>query len=256
MGWARDRRDGVVRSVRSTVWLGMVLLALGCGPAKHAGTVKYASGKDSTTPDGLHRVLWEPFRSTYVRPGASLQGYSGLRLEEVTIRYKAPPSQRRKGFSGDAFKTNYALPPSMVATFKRHFHETFVRELSQSTAFTVAETTGPEVLVLRPRIVDLQVTVPPDRHVNADERVFTDSAGRMTLVLDVVDPKTGKAIVRVGQARPIEMADGGWYKSDATSNWMTVRRIFRRWAADLRRQLDKYHAMPSLPPLQSARAGG
>jgi hypothetical protein len=56
----------------------------------------------------------------------------------------------------------------------------------------------------------------------------------------------------VGQARAIQMSDGGWYQSDPVTNSGAVREIFRTWASDLRRELDQFHALPALPPVTTA----
>lgn len=52
----------------------------------------------------LHRVEWEPFRITYVRPGEDLQRYDKVLVQEVTVSYKTPP--RRGGLSMDAIDPN------------------------------------------------------------------------------------------------------------------------------------------------------
>ena len=64
----------------------LTLFTLACTPTNKAG-IYYASGKSAVTPDGLHRVLWEPFAVSFVKPGASLENYDSILIDEVTIRY-------------------------------------------------------------------------------------------------------------------------------------------------------------------------
>ena len=71
------------------------------------------------------------------------------------------------------------------------------------------------------------------------------------MILDARDSKSGEPLVRVGQARAIQMSGGGWHESDPVSNSGAVRDMFRTWASDLRRELDQFHALPALPPVDT-----
>jgi hypothetical protein len=228
----------------------LLLVVLGCAACagQAPGGIYYTSGKGAVTPDGLHRVNWEPFRTTYVKPGADLQRYTKVLVQEVTVSYKTPP--RRAGLNRDAIVPNYALPDSAIESLKRYFHKAFVEALGKSQNFAVVEAPGPEVLLISGHIVNLQIQVPPERDQAVDETDYTTSSGQMTLILDARDSKSGEPLVRVGQARAIQMGDG-WYESDPVSNSGAVRDMFRTWASDLRRELDQFHALPALPPVDT-----
>ena len=101
----------------------LLLVVLGCAACagQAPGGIYYTSGKGAVTPDGLHRVEWEPFRTTYLKPGADLQRYDKVLIQEVTVSYKTPP--RRASFNRDAIDPNYALPDSAIESLKRYFHE-------------------------------------------------------------------------------------------------------------------------------------
>jgi hypothetical protein len=220
----------------------LALIALGLGCTKPPGGIYYASGKGAVTPDGLHRVDWEPFQVTYVKPGADLQRYDKVLVREVTVSYKTP--SRMGG-------TSYALPPTALEAMKRYFHDAFVRALSASPDFSVASAPGPDVLLVGGHIVDLTIRVPPQADQAPDEDVYTSSPGRLTLVLDARDSVSGEPLVRVGQTREVELGDAGWYESDPVTNSAAIRELFREWAEALRRELDQFHALPSLPSAPS-----
>jgi len=224
------------------------LASAACAPSAPEG-IYYASGKGSVTPDGLHRVDWEPFQATYVRPGADLQRYNKVLVQEVTVSYKTPPGP--SSLNRDAIDPNYALPASAIASLKRQFHEDFVKALGESQDFAVVETPGPDVLLISGHIVNLQIQVPPEQDQAVDETDITNSAGQMTLVLDARDSMSGEPLVRVGQVRAIQMAGGGWYASDPVSNSEAVRQTLQTWASELRRELDQFHALPALPQVDA-----
>ncbi len=219
---------------------------LGCAGSAPGG-IHYASGNGAVTPDGLHRVDWEPFKITFVKPGADLQRYGKVLVEEVTVAYKTPP--RPGQLQRYAIAPNYALPDSAIASMKRYFHEAFVKALGKSQSFSVTDSPGPDVLLISGRILNLKIAVPPERDQAMDETDYASSSGQMTLVLDARDSTSGEPLVRVGQARAIQLNDGGWHEVDPVTNSAAVRQVFQTWAEDLRRELDQFHALPELPPV-------
>lgn len=224
----------------------VALVGLACAPASPGG-IQYATGQGSVTADGLRLVKWEPFRVTYVKPGADLQRYSKVMVQEVTVSYKTPPRPGR--FAQEEGGSNYALPDSAIRSLKQYFHTAFVKALGKSESFTVVDAPGPDVLLLSGHIVNLEIDVPPSRDQDPGETVYASSSGQMTLLLDARDSQSGEPLVRVGQVRAIEMPDGGFYQSDPVSNSSAVRGMFETWARDLQRELDQFHALPELPPL-------
>lgn len=225
--------------------LGFLLVLGGCTPVRPDG-IYYAMGEGSVTPDGLHLLDWEPFKVTYVKPGADLARYQKVLVKEVTVSYKTPPLPGRPRTS--AVHPNYALSDSGMQSMKEHFHDEFVRALGESENFSVTDTPGPDVLVVAGHIVDLRIEVPSSQDQSPDETVLTSSAGQIKLILDARDSQSGEALVRVGQASAIQMADGGWYESDPVNNSSAVRQIFARWAQALRSELDQFHSLAELPP--------
>jgi hypothetical protein len=234
----------------------LALAYVGCTPSAPGG-IYYASGKGSVTPDGLHLLEWEPFRITYVRPGADLARYDKVLVEEVTISYKTPPAPRQERLQQDDMELkdtvpNYALPDSAIQAMKQFFHAEFTRALGRSKYYSVVHTAGPDVLLVGGHIVNLRIDVPPLQDQLGQERVFSSSAGDMTLILDASDSQSGEALVRVGQTKRIELSDAGWYASNPVSNSSAVRQSFQRWADDLTRELDQFHTLPALPPVDPA----
>lgn len=228
--------------------LPVALAGLACA-SQAPGGIYYASGKGTVTPDGLHQVEWEPFAVTYVKPGVDLGRYDKVLVQEVTVSYKTPPP--KGDFRQDSAEANYALPPSALASLRRYFHEAFVKELGKSKIFSIADAPGPQVLLISGHIVNLQIQAQPWQDQDPDEIDYRSSSGQMTLLLDARDSQSGEPLVRVGQARAIQMSDGGWYQSDPVTNSAAVRQILTTWASDLERELDQLHSLPKIPPVAS-----
>ncbi|NRA09597.1 MAG: DUF3313 family protein [Myxococcales bacterium] len=233
----------------------LFLAALGVACAsgsRHAGgdasrPIYFASGKDAVTPDGLHRVKWEPFATSFVRPGATLEGYTAVLLDAVTIAYQSPP--RRYAPGTGAMNANFALSPRATDHMKRYFHEALVEELIQSEDFRIATAPGPDVLRISGHIVNLLITAPPEREQLPDEKVYVTSTGSMTLLLDARDSLSGEPLVRVGERRDITLGDGvsQFYWSNPVSSAGAVQLVFDDWARRLRVELDQFKSLHEIP---------
>jgi hypothetical protein len=226
----------------------VALVCFGCAKPQPGG-IYYASGKGSVTPEGLHLLQWEPFRVTYVKPGADFRRYDKVLIQEVTIAYKTPPRRRPPTLSHRRpVVANYALPDSALESMKRYFREAFEASLRKSKEFTVVAERGPDVLLVAGHIVDLEVTVPPERTLSASNTYYSNSPGAMTLVLEAKDSQSGEPLVMVGERRDIDFNDGGIYQTDPVSSSAALQQIFQGWANDLRRELDQFRSLPVLPP--------
>ena len=238
------------KAIPTFVALLLALFAFGCasGGGGAGGGVYYATGKDVVTPDGLHRVKWEPFSLSFVRPGAKLGGYDAIILDEVTVSYKRPP-KRKNVMPGldDGLNDNFALSSPATASMKRYFQTAFSRELGKNNAFKIVEKAGPNVLRVAGHIVGLVITAPPQNQQMPDETVYTSSSGSMTLVLTVEDSVTGESLVEVGQRQDIGNGFQDFYASNPVTNSGAVRQLFDGWAMSLRREIEQLKALPEIP---------
>ena len=233
----------------ATLVASAVLLGLGCatGSGTGDGKVYYATGKDAVTPGGLHRIKWEPFAATFVKPGAKLGSYDSVILDEVTISYKRPPSKHPMRGMDDGLNDNFALSSDATRHMKTYFHEAFAKELARSNDFQLAEEPAPNVLRIAAHIVNLAIVVPPQNDQAPDETVYTSSSGAMTLVLEAEDSLTGEVLVSLGERHEITNGVDGFYSSNPVTNSGAVRQLFDNWAIRLRKELDQLKALPEIP---------
>ena len=233
-----------------TVVASLALLGLACasGGVGANSKVYYATGGNAVTPDGLHQGKWEPFATTFVRPGAKLGGYDAVLLDAVTVSYQRPPRRNIMPGTG-SMDANFSLSSSAIDHMKRYFKQAFTKELSRSNDFQIADAPGPNVLRISGHIVGLVITAPPQKDQLPTESVYTSSSGAMTLVLDAEDSVSGETLVRVGQRSPIAQGNGigDFYNSNPVSNAGAVRQLFDSWASDLRRELDQFKSLPEIP---------
>ncbi|MFQ5418619.1 MAG: DUF3313 family protein, partial [Myxococcota bacterium] len=172
--------------VRGVV-LALSSLGLACANAGPSG-IFYATGDDAVTADGLHRIEWEPFKVSYVKPGAELSRYDKLMIDAVTVSYRRPPRDHLNlGNDYRPISPNFRLSAEKIEAMKRTYRDAFVEELSKNPSFAIASEPGSDVLRISGHIVNLVVTTPPLDEQDTDETVSTSSSGSMTLVLEARD---------------------------------------------------------------------
>ena len=107
------------------------------------------------------------------------------------------------------------------------FNQVFTKVLSTEGGHTMVTAGGEGVLIIRPAIINLEVTA-PDLMTAGISRSFSASSGQMTLYMELLDGKTGAMIARV-----IDPKAGGndmVQMRNSVTNRADAERIMRRWA--------------------------
>jgi hypothetical protein len=243
------------RATAGSFRVGAVALALtalaGCG-GPPPGIEFDATAEHAQTADGLHRVKARRIGAAWLRPGASFAAYDAVLFDPVSVSYKSPPRSASSGKKDRSRSGNFALGDENTARLRRIFQEAFEKQLGESDVFSVASEAGPNVLRVSGQIVDLVVNVPRQ---SGRDRLFVMDAGEMTLILDVRDSLSGRALARIADRRAIRPTSAGAtrvYESGPVNNWSAVRQITNDWARFLRQGLDDLGSL-SVQPGQGVR---
>ncbi len=231
--------------VRGSALIGLLAtLAVGvAGCASKPGEIHYATGrKAAVSPDGLHRVDTWGGRAerVYVRPGADLHGYDKVMLAPVVMRFSLRSAQ--------------TLDSKTVRLVEKTFQETLLQELAKSQIYTVVNVSGPGVLIVKPQLVDVVVTA-PRVPATPDEQIVIQSAGAVTLALELADSRTNAALVRAFDRREVGDSTGLAYVNREGANLARARIVFANWARRLRDWLDTVREIPPLPVAESPAEG-
>ena len=188
---------------------------------------------------GLQKIKVKDIDLAYVRPGASLAAYKRVKLEPVEVEFRKSKDPSR---AGSAIKLSSEEREKIRSNVARVVQEEFAKELQKSSAYQVASDAGPDVLRVKPRILDLYVNAPdvgPGR-----TRTLVSSAGEMTLVAELSDSASGKVLARVADQRDASK-EGRMYLVNGTVNEEEARKIAAGWARILRNALDKARGIGS-----------
>lgn len=194
----------------------------------------------TTTHDGLVLRPGKVAQVVYVRPGVDFSRYRRFAILTPAVAFRKD-WERYQASSGKAVR-----PQDMErikADLSAEFLKVFTDELQTKGGYEIVTTGAEDVLVLRPAIMDLDVTAPD---IQSAGRGYTlaESAGAMTLYLEIYDSVTSQILARVID-REASRGMGRIQWSNSVTNKQEADRILRRWASALRTQLDAIHGKES-----------
>ena len=232
----QENKMSVVKSTLrlSIVAIGAVVIA-GC-----ATTAKMNSDLPAMTEDGLKLVPSKRVDALYWRDGATLKPYTSVQLAECTVAFKKDWLRNQNQNRYDlATRVKPEDMDRIKAALSTRFNEEFTKVLEKG-GYKVVNEGGADVLVLRPAIINLDVTA-PDVRTAGMTRTYTTSAGEMTLYVELFDSVTG---AKIGQAidRQRALDNGRITYTNSVTNTAEANRILRKWANLLVDALDEAKA--------------
>ena len=180
------------------------------------------------TKDGLHLVPNTKVYAVYAKPGATLDKYTEVTIVDCYVQFK--PNYQRDynmdeiGLMGQI--TNQDME-NMKKWLAAEFKKVFTEQLDKG-GHEVVDTVGPSVLLLRPAIINVDVTA-PDTMMGGMDNTYTASAGQMTLYMELYDSATSELLARV--IDPEAGQEGGMMMvANRVTNTAEADQILRRWA--------------------------
>jgi len=175
--------------------------------------------------DGLHLLKHTKVRVAYAKPGASLDQYTKVKILDCFVQFKKNYERdynlNEVGLEGRVTdKDIAAIKQRLAAEFKK----VFTKELTKA-GHEVVDDVGPNTLLLRPAIINLDVTAPDTMRAGFSTTLVA-SAGQMTLYMELYDSASSELLARVIDPQ----ADRRGGIADRVSNTADADRILRHWA--------------------------
>jgi hypothetical protein len=204
------------------------ILFLGLAPAVFA-----ADELPKTTPDGMQLVKQTKSRIVYAMPGATLDSYTKVALVDCYVAFK---KDWDKDYNRSTPIDRRVRPDDMERIKKdmaAEFRKVLTEELTKA-GHEVVDQTGPDVVIIRPAIINLDVMAPDVRGPGMSH-VIVRSAGSMTLYMELIDSTTSATFAKVIDAE----ADRETFAQQANrvTNRAAADRILRSWAKELANHL-------------------
>jgi hypothetical protein len=190
--------------------------------------------------EGLQKVKVKNIDLVYALPGASFAGYDSVMIDprvDVSFRKDFDPAK-----VGSRMKLSTDELNEIRTKVATAVHEEFVKELTtKKGTYGLADKAGPKVLDVRLAIANLYSNA-PDTMQPGRSRVYTVSAGEMTLAMELRDSETGAVLARVYDRR--EARDSGQFMlTNSVTNTAEVRRMAASWAKIMRERMDAAHGI-------------
>lgn len=188
------------------------------------------------TKDGLHLYKQTKERVAYVRPGATFTQYKKVALLDCYVEFS---KDWVRDYNRDQRDPSRQIRDSDLERAKKalqgDFKRIFTEELQENGRYQVVDSGGPDVLVLRPALINIQVSA-PDLMTPGSSATFVQSAGTMTIYLELWDSASNTILARVidGSVDPSLYTQ----RSSSVSNRAAAERMMRNWADELRNRLD------------------
>ena len=201
-------------------------------------TASGAAAKDlpQTSHDGLELVKDTKLRVVYMKPGASLDQYKRVGLLDCYVAFK---KNWQRDHNRDVVGLGQRITDKDMEKIRNkvatEFKKEFTMELETKGGYTIVDTTGEDVLIIRPAIINLIVNA-PDKMTAGFSETFTADPGQMTLYLELYDSVSNSIIARA--IDPQGARGSGFFQiTNSATNTAAADRIIRKWADILRSNL-------------------
>ncbi len=200
-----------------------------------------AEQETERTFDNLVRVENSSVAEAFIDPDADFSVFNRVAVLEPHVAFRTNwQRDQNRSRAGRVTVRDMERIKSDVATL---FARVFTDRL-ESAGYEVVEVAADDVLVVRPAIIDLDITA-PDTRTPGRSRSFTTTSGAATLYIQLFDSVSGEILGRAVDRRTARAPSGVVQWSTSVSNQADARRIFGRWADKLIDFLDRHHGEKS-----------
>lgn len=192
------------------------------------------------SPDGME--LRKSTRSTvaYTKDDVDFSEYDKVLILPSEVAFKK--NWKREYNRNQTSLTTRVRDEDVIrikADVAKLFDEVFKEEFAKDAKFPIVDKVSSNTLVIRPAIVDLDVSA-PDLQSAGNVKTYASEAGQATLFLELYDGVSGEIL-----ARAVNVAAAG---DDSYIRWATrvsnradAKRMIRTWAKALRKKYDEAH---------------
>jgi|APFre7841882724_1041349.scaffolds.fasta_scaffold06712_6 hypothetical protein len=197
-----------------------------------------AATGEETSFDGLNRVESSRIAIAYLAPDADFSVFARVKVLEPLVAFRSSwqRDQNRNRTRNISTRDMERIKADVASLFQ----EVFAQRLT-SGGYEVTNEVADDVLIVRPAIIDLDITAPETRSGSA-QRSFTATAGAATIYVELFDAATGQIIGRGADRQASQRTSGFMTWSGRVTNSVEARRILQGWADVLVKFLDGQYA--------------
>ncbi|HSI53954.1 MAG: DUF3313 family protein [Ramlibacter sp.] len=182
----------------------------------------------AVSPEGLKLVPNAKVQVLYLREGADFSGYDKFAILEAYVAFRKNWKRDQNSGSASAMRVTDSDMMRIKEGLAKQFKAVFVRELTAKGQKHVTAA-GPGVLILRPALVNLDITAPDT--MTARSNTYSVSTGKVTLILEVYDSVSSELLARVVDTGVA--TDSIMMSRNGMSNKADSEAILKKWAVML-----------------------
>ena len=175
----------------------------------------------------------------YIDPNADFTVFRRVKILEPFVAFRAD-WQRDQNRSSRRIRVTASDMDRIKADVAALFKEVFTERLEADDGYEVVEETGDDVLLLRPAIIDLDITAPDTRDPGRN-RTFSASTGSATIYIELYDSLSGAILGRAADRRGNRRSGTPLTWSTGVRNRTAARRMMATWADPRRAFLDSHY---------------
>jgi hypothetical protein len=189
-----------------------------------------AGEDEGITFDNLKPVEDAAMAMAYIDPDADFGAFKRVMILEPFVAFQSNwERDQRRGSRGVSGRVSARDMDRIKADVASMFREVFTDVLEANDGFEVVDESDYDVLLLRPAIIDLNITA-PDTNSAGRSRTFVASAGAATVYIELFDSVSGSIIGRAADRRAARNAGGTVSWSNRGMNRSEGRRMMTVWA--------------------------
>lgn len=203
-------------------------------------TVLAEEGDEETSFDGLERIEGSSVAVAYIDPEADFSVFERVAILEPYVAFRSRwQRDQNRSRSRNIRASDMERIKADVASL---FRDVFIERLEADDGFEIVHGANSDVLLLRPAIIDLDITA-PDIRTAGRSRTYAAATGAATLYIELFDSVSGKIIGRAIDRQAARRAGGRISWSNRVTNTAEARRMFGGWADILRNFLDEHYTV-------------
>lgn len=186
--------------------------------------------------DGLEPLKDAKVAMAYVDPDADFSVFNQVAILEPLVAFRSNwQRDQNRSRSRNLRTSDVERIKEDVANLLR---DVFIERL-ESAGYSITTEAGEDVLIVRPAIIDLDITA-PDTRTPGRSRTYTTSNGAATLYIELFDSVSGDILGRAADRQVARQAGSMMTWNNRVTNAAEARRMFGRWADQLVAFLDSY----------------
>lgn len=191
-----------------------------------------------TTIEGLELAKVSELTLVYVEPGADLGHYNRILLADTFVAFKKNwKRQQNRSYSNRISTSDMDKIKTELAGL---FREVFT-EVLEAGGYELVTESADDVLIIKPAIINLDIRA-ADTMSTSGMRSYSESAGEMTLYLELYDSVTDDLIAKALDTQR-DRQTGYFQWQTRVTNRAAAKRILTVWANVLKHGLNEVRSV-------------